>query len=142
VAAHAVLQVTPQGSLSPFFHISQSQRIIDMSQITVRDVFEHHYGKLTDEMICGIQIEELQEDILLTPVIFDYRTHYDTPCSMHTFRYICIKPPDENSGYFDLDVLIKNIDDKPAVAFLDFFSFDEDNSWFRNSLNCLQNKQI
>ena len=113
-----------------------------MSEITVREVFEHHYGKLTDEMICGILIEQWKQDVLLTPVIYDFRTDYDTPCSMYTFRYICINPPDENSGFFDSDVLIKNINDKPAVAFLDFFSFDEDNSWFRNSLDCLQNKQI
>jgi hypothetical protein len=130
----------PQGAFRLFFHVSQSESIIDMTEITVREVFEHHYGKLTDEMICGILIEQWKQDVLLTPIIYDFRTDYDTPCSMYTFRYICINPSDENSGFFDSEVLIKNIDDKPAVAFLDFFSFYEDNSWFKDSLYRLHNK--
>jgi hypothetical protein len=88
-------------------------------------------------MKCGIEIEK---DIL-TPVIFDFRPDYNTPLSMYTFRFIHINPSDENSGYFDTDVLIKEVDDKPAVAFLNFFSFNEDNAWFSNSLKYLQNKQ-
>ena len=182
------LPESPHHNLSPFFHISQFQRIIDMTEretnweevelmdathieitdmelfdtpeesitrhlrqkrldrlaeqasmetITVREVFEHHYGKLSDAMKCGIEIEK---DIL-TPVIFDFRPDYNTPFSMHTFRFIHINPSDENSGYFDTDVLIKEVDDKPAVAFLNFFSFNEDNAWFSNSLKYLQNKQ-
>jgi len=65
-----------------------------MTEITVREVFEHHYGKLTDEMICGILIEEGKTGVLLTPVIYDFRTDYDTPCSMlkiiHGLRTVCI----------------------------------------------------